>query len=464
MGRALGTGCRQDGARSASLEDGVPPRRSLTPATGAPLSPHPHPQDSSPPPQRHFLSAVPPAPGGGAGAFAPPRVRSGTAADQGRRLQMEDASVAIDDALSLAASGSSSYAAAAARAPGAAAAGAGLRGGMRPPSWLLGGGGELPEASGFYAVRRRLGRPGCFGASAGGAQAGRCPGALLQLQGHEHGAVLAEGARCVAGARPCAMQGARARPTSERPRPPSPRRICFPPRHAKVFDGHCGASAAQFAAARAYQRVIYSRHFPHQLAAAMVCGWLGRLLAALGAAAAKGCKAAFPQIRPAATTSPPEPGCPSCCSPTFTPLQPATQHTHGRADRRLPEHRARVPPGRRARRRAGGWHDRARGARVGRPRGRGQRGRLARCAVQVRFGKGRRPTAPLPPAWKNLSPPPRRWAPTSLALIGSGGCNASCERLWGGVARQPTIPCDAMAPARPGPALLATPGAARPSS
>jgi hypothetical protein len=81
---------------------------------------------------------------------------------------MEDASVAVDDVVALAAAGSSSYAAAAARAPpplreaAAAAAAAALRCGRRPPEWLARVGGELPRASGFYAVRL------CQGCAKGG--------------------------------------------------------------------------------------------------------------------------------------------------------------------------------------------------------------------------------------------------------------------------------------------------------
>jgi hypothetical protein len=67
-------------------------------------------------------------------------------------------------------------------------------------------------------------------------------------------------------------------PPAAAPTPEAPSRhgrAAHPTHHSrpKVFDGHCGPSAAQFVAARALERVIYSRHFPHHIAAAMVGAW-----------------------------------------------------------------------------------------------------------------------------------------------------------------------------------------------
>ncbi|GBF93966.1 phosphatase 2C-like [Raphidocelis subcapitata] len=160
-------------------------------------------------------------------AYAPPRIRSGAAADQGRRSQMEDASIACDDVAAAAAScgcvprpcskaaaadGAAAAAATAAGAGAAAAAGGAACAACRAgaPAWLHDAA-ELPACAGFYAV----------------------------------------------------------------------------------FDGHCGASAAQFAAARALGRVVHSLHFPREPAAALTDAFLSieaeyEAVVSRGAAAAAG--------------------------------------------------------------------------------------------------------------------------------------------------------------------------------
>lgn len=144
------------------------------------------------------------------GSYAPACIRSGTASDQGRRAQMEDASVAIDDITALAA------------AAAAAAAGGG------------GGGSALGARCDANNCNESCGC--CCGARGGGGGRGAAAG----------DAAAAAPAWLAAGSQMPSAAGFYA-----------------------VFDGHCGPGASKFAASRAFDRVVGSRCFPGDPQAAL---------------------------------------------------------------------------------------------------------------------------------------------------------------------------------------------------
>jgi len=191
--------------------------------------------------QDHLLSpdseqplASPPA----AAPYAPSGVRSGSAADQGRRSQMEDASIAVDDV------------------PALAAAQCSGRGGSSATTRRAGGRVHTGTAKSDAALPQ---------------QSNRSNGLPLQQQ---NGAAAAAVTAAAHGGPPEWLLAGELLPSAAG--------------FYAVFDGHCGSSAAQFAAERALHRVIYSAFFPHKLPAALVGAWWRR---AIGVVNRRGLKA-----------------------------------------------------------------------------------------------------------------------------------------------------------------------------
>jgi hypothetical protein len=252
-----------------------PPLPILNPSYNTPLF-LPHKQDllttaGHLPPHLPPLSHHDPAPGpaaapsaAAAAPSAPTRVRSGCAADQGRRGNMEDASLAVDDVPALAAA-MTNFGGSSGGAPGACPASAAA----------VGRGGPRPSYASVLAASRSS------------AADGRNDD-VVGSSGRPRDQVKLNGAAAAGSGLPPKISsgGSRGRAGAAAGGPPAwladGMALPAPAGFYAVFDGHCGASAAQFAAERAFRHVIGSPCFPDRPEAALVSAGrcVGRLFQA----------------------------------------------------------------------------------------------------------------------------------------------------------------------------------------